>query len=450
MKVVGIDIGTTTITVSLIDGKSGSVIHSLTARNDANIKTPNAYEHLQDPAVILKKTMDLLQELIQKGMPDAIGITGQMHGILYIDAAGDAVSPFYTWRDMRSDRIYKDGETYTEHLSRMTGVRLAAGFGSATHFYNTVSRLVPKGSVRLCTIHGYVAMKLCGRTEPLIHDSDAASFGLFDIHSGRFMRDCISSVGMDASFFPEVTSGFTELGRTKAGTPVFVAIGDNQASFIGSVRDMKNSVLVNVGTGSQVSLFSDVPLEDISMEIRPSLGGYLVVGSSLCGGYAYAVLERFFRDVVIMAGFECGNLYQAMDALSEGYRNLKDKLEVSTAFTGTRENPGLRGSVRNLSTENFTPRHFVIGVLDGIVRELYDKYSGIKDKLLRQREIIVGSGNGIRKSAVMRQMFAEIFGMDMVVPSHTEEAAYGAALFALVGAGFCDSLETAQKIIRYC
>lgn len=450
MKAVGIDIGTTTITVSVVNGENGSVLRSQTVKNGAEIETANSFEHFQSPSVIFKKAKDLLSLLTDGMKPDAIGVTGQMHGILYVANDGSALSPLYTWKDARSGKPYKNGESYTEYLSRMTDSRLAAGFGSATHFYNMVNGLVPEGAAKLCTIHDYIAMRLCGEKTPVTHDTDAASLGLYDIVGKRFADDKIKAAGMDPALFPAVTSDYTKIGNTAAGVPVFVAIGDNQASFIGSVRDMKNSVLVNVGTGSQVSLFSDTPTEAPSMEVRPCMGGYLLVGSSLCGGDAYMVLERFFREVVKMAGLECGNLYPAMDALSENYRSLENKLEIATLFNGTRENPRLRGSINNLSASNFTPRHFVVGVLKGIVGELYDKYSGLKGKLPSPRGIIVGSGNGIRKSHVTRQMFAETFGMQMVVPSHTEEAAYGAALFALVGAGCCKSLGEAQEIIQYC
>ena len=117
-------------------------------------------------------------------------------------------------------------------------------------------------------------------------------------------------------------------------------------------------------------------------------------------------------------------------------------------FFGTREAPQQRGSIQNLGVENFTPQHFIVGVLEGMVEELYQIYSKIKS-LPDSPTILIGSGNGIRNSVVMQRLFAEKFGMPVKIPAHQEEAAYGAALAALVGVGFYDSIESAQKIIQY-
>src|SRR5690606_18847038 len=90
---------------------------------------------------------------------------------------------------------------------------------------------------------------------------------------------------------------------TLTGQKVACAIGDNQASFLGSVPSLAQSLQVNVGTGSQISIFTpsleEVPgLADPLLETRPFPGGgYLLVGASLGGGKTYALLEALFRDI---------------------------------------------------------------------------------------------------------------------------------------------------------
>jgi len=449
MKVLGIDIGTTSICAVVPDSDSGQVLEAVNTDNGAFIKTDSVFEKIQNPQIILDKVSALADSLSKKYAPiSAIGFSGQMHGILYLDADGKAVSPLYTWQDARGDLPYKNAKTYTETLSKITGYKLAAGYGAVTHYYNTINGLVPKNAAVFCTIHDYAAMALAKRKTPLIHASDGASFGLFDLEKGIFDEAAITSAGMDFSLFPQVTSECTTIGKTSDGIPVSAAIGDNQASFAGSVAETQSSILVNIGTGSQISVFSPEPSKTPALETRPfSKDGYLLVGASLCGGRAFALLEEFFRETVKSAGFECKSMYPAMDKLSQNFEELENALTVETLFCGTRENPDERASISGLGIDNFTPRHLVSGVLWGTVNELYEKYS--LEKQNKNIRTVIASGNGVRKSPVMRKMLSMKFGMEVKIPQHKEEAAYGAALFAMAAAGLFPDLASAGSIIRY-
>lgn len=98
MKTIGIDIGTTTICAVLVDADSGELLISKTVQNTTMIHSSNAWERLQQPERILYGCIQLLA-LLLKGATDAvsIGVTGQMHGIIYLDAQKNVVSPLYTW-----------------------------------------------------------------------------------------------------------------------------------------------------------------------------------------------------------------------------------------------------------------------------------------------------------------------------------------------------------------
>jgi sedoheptulokinase len=452
MKVIGIDIGTTSLCATLLDGVTGTVLETANTENNSIIKSLNPWESIQDPTKILSKTESLVDFLVKKYTPiDAIGVTGQMHGIVYLDADGNAVSPLYNWQDQRGEQLFADGKTYAAYLSEQTGYTLATGYGTVTHFYNLKNGLVPANAVHFCTIQDYVAMKLTGLCEPVIHVSDAASLGLFDLQEAKFDLNALEKAGIQASFFPRVTKDFQMLGKTKDGLPLVVAIGDNQASFLGSVKNMKDSILVNVGTGSQISLWAEHFVQKLGMETRPCTGSsYLLVGASLCGGYAYHALESFFRSVIEMTGFSCSSLYPQMNILSKNFATLANKLTISTQFSGTREQPQQRGYIKNLGIENFTPQHFTVGILEGIVAELYELYSTIKDcPDTVTPGTLIGSGNGIRRNVALQRMFAKKFGMQVKIPTHKEETAYGAALIAMVGIGYYDRIERAQKIIHY-
>ena len=213
--------------------------------------------------------------------------------------------------------------------------------------------------------------------------------------------------------------------------PVFVSIGDNQASFLGSVGKSRDSVLVNIGTGSQISVLSDTCFESSGIEARPfTADSYLLVGAALCGGAAYAALERFFREYAVAAGGKDQPQYDIMqEFLTEPHDPAQNWL-VRTAFLGTRENPEDTGSITGIRLDNFRPAALIRGVLNGMAQELYDLYRIIQQGVGISCTRLIASGNGVRKNSALQDILQERFGMKPEIEQHEEEAAFGAALFA--------------------
>lgn len=452
MRAIGLDVGTTTICAIVLDSETGAIIDTITVKNNAFIASKKTWEKIQDPSIIMSKIEKIVSELTEKYAPIAcIGVTGQMHGIVYLNQEGEAVSPLYTWQDGRGDLAFKENLSYAEYLSKTTGYKMATGYGALTHFYHAANRIVPEAARYFCTIQDYVAMKLCRISKPVIHPTDAASMGLFDMQKGLFDHQAICDIGLENTLFPDVSPGVQLLGKTKDRIPVAVAIGDNQASFLGSVSNSTDCLLVNIGTGSQISMFVNNYILDSQVEIRPYVGeGFLLAGSALCGGRSYALLEGFFRSVVLMAtGRECPSLYDCMENLAYEFSSLENRLEISTKFCGTRDNPSSRGVICNIGVDNLTPQHFIVGVLEGIIKELYDLYEVMLPAGSPRPTVLVGSGNGIRMNVPLQRMISKMFQMPIRIPLYKEEAAYGAALFSLVCIGRFQSVSEAQRLIQY-
>lgn len=452
MKVIGLDIGTTTICTIVVDAESGEVLKSITLTNDTFLEDVRSFEKIQNPSEILGKALTTVDSLC-KEYDDivSIGVTGQMHGLVYLDENGDAVSGLYIWQDASANEMYKDGKTYAQYLTELTGYKMASGFGASTYFYHNENNMVPENAVTICTIHDYAAMKLAGLKKPVMHVSDAASYGLFDIKNARFDEEAIRKAGLDIDLFPAVTKENMILGKKDGKIPVSVAIGDNQASFLGSVCDVEKCLLVNVGTGSQISFATKADISADGLEIRPCVGdSHLMVGSSLCGGRAFALLENFFRKTAEMVtGEKVKSAYQGIDKFLEENESIENPIGFSTLFCGTRENPDERASITSLGIDNFTPGHFIYGVMHGMADELYSMYkAGISVCEERPCQLIA-SGNGIRKNATLRRIVSEIFGMELKIPKHKEEAAYGSAIFSLTSAGIYDTIQSALQLIQY-
>lgn len=449
MRVIGVDIGTTTISLVVLDTDSGEVLECVNTPNPAAYPGAQPFERLQDPEKIVAQVSAQLECLKKRHAPiGAIGLDGQMHGMLYVDAQGKAVSPLYTWQDGHGE-LDADGETVAQALSRLTGYPMATGYGLTTHFALTRLGKVPEQAAKLCTIADYAAMRLTGRTQPLCHASNAASMGLFDTARGEWDGAAMARAGLAAELLPVTTASCTILGEDADGTPVACAIGDNQASFIGAVSEPEHSVLVNVGTGAQVSMVGRAQGPLALCEQRPLEGkGMLLVGSSLCGGRAYALLHRFFLDCARMAGCDADSLYAQMNEAALRVPG-EPSLRVDTRFCGSRSNPQERGSIVNIGEGNFDAAQLTAGVLWGMADELWSFYEEMSAACARSARVLVGSGNGVRRNPALRRALQKRFGMALRVPAQDEEAACGAALSAVSALCGGETGARARRLIRY-
>ncbi len=418
---LGLDIGTTTVSAAVL--AEDRVIASRTVANGAFLPGTK----WQDVGIIRERALAVVRELIEE-YPDiaAIGLTGQMHGILYVNSRGEAVSPLYTWQDGSGDLPYRDGLTYSGFLRQFSPV--ATGYGLVTHYYHLQNGTVATDAAKLCTVQDYLGMVLCSNTEPNMDASDGASLGFFDLKNGCFDEETLKMLGIDPRILPEIASD--PLIGYHQGIPVYAAIGDNQASFLGAAGGQREIMLANVGTGSQFSAWTQEFLECDGLETRPFPGGgYLLVGAPLCGGRAYALLEKFFRDVVeAITGEAPSNCFEAMTAMLST-EEPDDLPVIHPQFQGTRQDPGIRGRIENLSTDNFTPRHLTWAMVEGMAGELRALAQQYFDGGGKPAKLI-GSGNGLRKNPALQNCVSRAFGQTLTMSPFTEEAAAGAAIFA--------------------
>ena len=446
MKTLGIDIGTTTISAAVLEDEQ--FLASETRANGAFIPSALACAREQDVEKITQTALSVVQMLFER-YPDihSIGVTGQMHGILYVDADGNAVSPLYTWQDARGSLPHSKTESWVQYLTRVTGYLAAAGYGLVTHAYNLAAGLVPPAAVTCCTIGDYLAMRLCGLAAPRMDASNAASIGFFDTKNLCFDHAALEKVGIDLSILPELSESATCCGYNKRQIPVYSAIGDNQAAFLGSVKDIHHSIHITVGTSSQISVYSDKFIKIPELDTRPFPGGgYILVGAALCGGQAFVMLKNFFEqtlraflpalsDEQLQAGGL--DLYRVMTSVP--YKeDVCDLPIVETLFDGTRFAPWKRGHIENISLSNFTPENLILGFLKGISRELHDFYQRLPENIRHGKDVIVGSGNALKRNPLLCQAFEELFGCKLSFSLYQEEAAFGACLSAVKGEDRCE------------
>lgn len=450
IQLAGIDLGTTTICGTVIDARTGRLIEACTVPNPGALRGGSAWERTQDPAAILRTAEGILARFLRRHRGiGAIGVTGQMHGMLYVNAAGRAIGPLHTWEDGRGNLPARGrhGASLAAQLSARTGHPLASGFGLVTHAYNLAHGLVPRAAAALCTIGDYVAMRLANALRPVLDPSNAASLGGFDAEHLRFDLPALARAGLATDLLPEVAGGVRPLGLATGRVPVCTAIGDNQASFIGSVADADASALVNIGTGSQISVHLRRFRRVTGLDTRPFPGGgWLLVGAPLCGGRSLSLLRDFFAATVRFAGGEpADDLFERMAKVDPEALPGGTPPAVDARFNGTRAKPGLRGAITGLAPANFTPAHLVAAFESAVVAELHDLYLKVPAARRRTVRSIVGSGNAVRLNPAIRTILRRTFGGRLIVPAHREEAARGAAIAAGAGAGIVAGFRAAVR-----
>lgn len=463
--VLGADLGTSKITAVALDTQTGAILACHAAPNTAETTTAADKQRGNsewDAREICKIARDCLRAVIVQlgeARPVGLGLTGQQHGMVMVDDRLEPLTPFINWQDRRA-LPYADRarELAGPHAPKRTGCRLATGYMGVTLFWMKEQCALPNGTA--CFLVDYFAALLTG-TRPVTDPTTGASSGLLDVRTNTWDVEVLQALRLGAAILPEVRQAGALLGHVTsdmaaatgltAGLPVFVGIGDNQASFLGSAGNPADAVLVNVGTGGQVAAYHDKFSWGPCLETRPfPRGGYLLVSAGMCGGAAYGTLEKFFRQVgKDLFGVEPTEpVFTMLNGLAESAVEMGE-LRCDPYFSGTRADPSRRGSWAGIGQANFTPGHLTRALLEGMARSFREGYEAIRQQSGEVRARLVGAGNGLRENPLLARLVSRAFDMPMRFPGHREEAAYGAALLASVGAGVFGDLSKAGAIIQF-
>lgn len=465
---IGLDIGTTKLCVLALDYESGMVRAVEDTANDTRL-SGDADAAEQDAAAIRNRSLDILRSVITRcdaSDIEAIGVTGQMHGVVVVDRQGYPLAPLATWQDGRGTRGYRStGYNYAEELARRlgadgveaSGCSPATGYGAVTLLRMVEERTLPKEG-RALTIHDFIVRSLCGAE--VIDPTDAASWGIFDTRDGsRWLPEAHDTLGVPQDLLPDVIPTGSIAGKLlpemasqvglPTGLPVATALGDNQASFIGSAPYLRETALFNLGTGGQMSVAADRFARIKGLDTRPLIAGqWLLVGASLCGGRAYEILEWFYARVgKELFGIEpTEKLYQHMNEIAARAAADADGMIARTSFEGSRIDPSSRGKVENITSTNLTPANLTQAVITGMALELVE-YLSLARSVGAAPRLLAGSGNAVRRNPLVRSEIEKQTGMRLRMPPNPEEAAVGAALTAGVAVGLLSDWSEAGKVL---
>jgi sugar (pentulose or hexulose) kinase len=477
---LGLDLGTTTACGLLLDAERGHVLHLARRRNDAALEQHLPTRAEQDPRRLLVLAVEVLAELAAQASRigagrriEGLGVTGQMHGLLCVDAEGGALTPLISWQDRRtaeclSGRTPALGQLHARLADldwRANGCRIQHGYGAATLFWLAQQDALPAATHRVCTLADWLVGRLTGLV-PVTDSTLAASWGVYNLLEGAWNVAFLETLALDEELFPLIRpSGALVGGLATAvaqgtglpvGLPVHNAVGDSQASFLGSVAslaplgaaglgeavaDIDRAVLLNLGTGGQIAWAVpafEPPSERVETRPLPLLAGSQLVaghtlrlGASLCGGAAYAWLNRTVRAWLSEFGVEASQemVYERLNALAAG-RDDTAGLSVRTTFLGVRGDPALEaGAIEGITPDNLAlgalARATLVGLVDEL-RDLYRAHGGVDTRCTH----VIATGGALRNNPLLPALIEERFGLPVRVPAQQETAAAGAALLA--------------------
>lgn len=438
MKALGIDLGTTKVAAVIYDKNTGLEAVASQPHNAAeNNSDPTIFE--QDVSKITHCVDQLISLLPEKSLAEisAIGVTGQMHSLLLKN--GKNVSPLVTWQDRRC------GQALLDVFNRQSKLDLHEGFGGTT-----LARLAQSGeltsSMQAATISDFLTMQLSGNQQVITDPTHAASWGIYDLERKEWNYSAIESLNIPAAVLPEIRPGGSVIGTVTAeysgkynlpgNTKIVNAIGDNQASIIGTGNDFEHEIYLTLGTGAQLSMVcDDIPEKlPVNIELRPFPGNrQLMVSAPLCGGAAFAVLAdtiNNFRAALGEEKLERGKLLDKLDACGMEYiqKHGEPDITVNPHFLGERYAPDLRGSIHGLTLDNAIPGALAAALALGIVRNLKKDFP---PEVMQSRQVVIGSGNAVRLIKSIQYAIEKEFSLPLVLSQGREEAAVGAARQAI-------------------
>ncbi|MGB5060639.1 MAG: xylulokinase [Candidatus Promineifilaceae bacterium] len=449
---LGIDSSTTATKAILIDA-AGSVIG--VASSTYGYETPKPLWSEQQPMLWWTGTVNSIRQVLAETGIDAtavsaIGLTGQMHGLVLLDAVGDVLRPAILWNDQRTGAECDEIRTIIgqQRLIDITGNDALTGFTAPKIVW--VKNHEPEIYGRIAHIllpKDYVRYHLTG--EFAIDKAGGSGTQLFNVAQRNWSDEVVTALGIDRAWLPQTFEGTAVTGTLTpavakvtglpAGIPVVGGGGDQAANAVGTGAVVDGVVALSLGTSGVVFVSSDEPVVEPDGRLHAfchaAPGKWHLMGVMLSAAGSL----RWFRDTAA-PGTEFSDLVDAAGKVPAGC----DGLFFLPYLTGERTphpDPLARGAFVGLTVRH-TRNHLTRSVLEGVAYGLRDSFELMKAAGITRINQVRISGGGA-KSALWRQILADVFQAELVTVNTAEGAAYGAALLAATGTGAFNSVEEA-------
>jgi xylulokinase len=440
-SLVGLDVGTTGVKALAIS-LDGEV--QARAEEDYPLSTPRPGWAEQDPDDWWRAAQAALGALGVDGVA-GIGLSGQMHGLVALDASEQVLRPAILWNDQRTARECAEIEARVglERLIALTGNRALTGFTAPKLLW--LREHEPDVYARIAHVllpKDYVRLRLTG--ERAIDVADASGTLLFDVAGRRWSEEVLAALDVPRAWLPRALESPALSGETGDGVAVAAGAGDQAAGALGVGVDGPGALSVVLGTSGVV--FAGLPGFAADPEARVHAFCHAVPD----GWHAMGVMLsaagslRWFRDT-----FAPGVDFAALSAAAEKWEPGAEGLLFLPYLSGERTphaDPGARGAFTGLSVRHDRGA-LARAVLEGVAYGLRDSLELLRDLGVRPQAARV-SGGGARSELWLR-IVASVLGLPLERTAVEEGAAYGAALLGGVAGGvFADVHEAVRACVR--
>jgi xylulokinase len=451
---IGIDTSTTA-TKALVMDADGAVL--AVGRSEYGFDTPRPLWSEQSPTLWWDATVAAIAAGLQEagvagGDVAAIGLTGQMHGLVLLDASGEVLRPAILWNDQRTqaecdeirERVGRSRLIATTGNDALTGFTAPKLLWVLHHEPDVVERiahvLLPKDYVRYRLTGGYALDK-----------ADGSGTMLFDLASRDWSPAVVDALGIDPTWLPPTFEGTAVTGTVSAeaaamtglreGTPVVAGGGDQAANGVGVGAVTPGVVAISLGTSGVVFAAADRPVIEPDGRLHGFCHAVPGVWHAMGVMLSAAGSLRWFRDTLAP---ERG--YAELDGLAAAVPAGAGGLVFLPYLTGERTphpDPTARGAFVGLTVRH-GPGHLTRAVMEGVAFGLRDSVELLRG-MMELGEIRLAGGGA--QSATWVAVLADVLDRPLRVAGTVEAAAHGAAMLAATGDGAFGSVAEACAAI---
>jgi xylulokinase len=463
MNFLGVDVGTGGSRAVLVDTRgrvvaSATVEHEPFASPQAGWAEQDARDWWRASAAAVRAVLSA--EGVSAEEVGGVGLTGQMHGSVLLDGAGEVLRPALIWCDQRTDEQCR---ALTERVGAARLIELTCN-PALTGF--TLPKLLwvrehePRVWARVRSVllpKDYVRLRLTG--ERAIDVADASGTLLLDVAARRWSREMLEAAEIDGRVLPPVFESSEVVGRVskegseatglKEGTPVVAGAGDQAAGAVGMGIVRPGSVSATIGTSGVVFAATDRPALDAGGRVHTFChavaGRWHVMGVTQGAGLSL----RWLRDT-FGAGADDGR---------DPYARMTEEAAAAPAGSGgvlwapylmgertPHLDPRARAALVGVNASH-TRAHVTRAVLEGVAFSLRDTFEIFREMRVPVEAVRLGGGGA--RSSLWRQIQADVYGREVETVEAEEGAAYGAALLAGVGRGAWKTVDEAcDSVVR--
>jgi len=456
--VMGIDVGTGGTRAVIIDA-SGRILVSVTEEHEP-FASPHigwAEQHPEDwwRAAQIAVRKALHDSKLRSDQISCVGFSGQMHGAVMLDDAGNVVRPALIWCDIRTQ---KQCDELTAELGRERLIELTCN-PALTNF--TLTKLLwtrehePENWRRVRSVmlpKDYVRFKLTGQAATDV--ADASGTLMLDVARRRWSSEILKAVQIDEAVLPALYESLEVCGKVSAlgaeasgltaGTPVVAGAGDQASGAVGMGIVTPGTVSATIGTSGVVFAATERPVTDAQGRLHTFCHAipnrWHVMGVTQAAGLSLRWLrDTFFKD----CAKDSEEIYDRMTAEAETAPVGAENLLWAPYLMGERApylDPNVRGALVGL-TASHGRAHVIRAVLEGVAFSLRDTFTIFEEMRIPIKHVRLGGGGA--RSPVWRRIQSEVYGREVEIVEAEEGAAYGAAILAGVGANLWRSVEAA-------